>query len=74
MEKNFKQFIEDSKDGEFEGKTSLKEYLIEEAEYEPEYIEDLSDKDLLDHYLQYIGVVGFTSDIINAVASAYNLK
>lgn len=46
-------------------KEELKEYLIVEAEYTQEEVDNMSDRDLFDKYLIYEGVVGFTSDIID---------
>lgn len=38
-------------------------YLVNEAEYEPE--------ELIDKFLMWNGIIGFTNDIINAVKAAY---
>lgn len=51
----------------------LKEYLIDEAEYDADYVESLSPLELVDTYLQYNGVCNFTEDILNLVKVAYNL-
>lgn len=46
-------------------KEKLKDYLIIEAEYTQEEVNNMSDRDLFDKYLIYEGVVGFTSEIID---------
>lgn len=72
MENKLKTFIEDA-DGQFDDQMELKEYLIDEAEYDADYIESLSPLELVDIYLQYNGVCNFTEDILNLVKVAYNL-
>ena len=73
MEKQIRTFISDSSNGNFENQAELKEFLIEEAEYRADYVEDLSEFELLDLYLRYNGIIGYTEDIINAVKAAYNM-
>ena len=51
----------------------LKEYLIDEAEYDADYVESLSPLELVDTYLQYNGICNFTEDILNLVKVTYNL-
>ena len=72
MENKLKAFIEDA-NGQFDDQMELKEYLIDEAEYDADYIESLSPLELVDTYLQYNGVCNFTEDILNPVKVAYNL-
>lgn len=72
MENKLKAFIEDA-NGQFDDQMELKEYLIDEAEYDADYVESLSPLELVDTYLQYIGVCNFTEDILNLVKVAYNL-
>ena len=72
MENKLKAFIEDA-NGQFDDQMELKEYLIDEAEYDADYVESLSPLELVDTYLQYNGVCNFTEDIINLVKVAYNL-
>lgn len=55
MENKLKAFIEDA-NGQFDGQMELKEYLIDEAEYDADYVESLSPLELVDTYLQYNGV------------------
>lgn len=72
MENKLKAFIEDA-NGQFDDQMELKEYLIDEAEYDAEYVESLSPLELVDTYLQYNGVCNFTEDLLNLVKVAYNL-
>lgn len=72
MENELKAFIEDA-NGHFDDQIELKEYLIIEAEYDAEYIESLLPSELVDTYLQYNGIYGFTDDILNLIKVAYNL-
>lgn len=72
MENKLKAFIEDA-NGQFDDQMELKEYLIDEAEYDADYVESLSPLELVDTYLQYNGVYNFTEDILNSVKVAYNL-
>ena len=72
MENKLKAFIEDA-NGQFDDQMELKEYLIDEAEYDADYVESLSPLELVDTYLQYNGIYGFTEDILNLVKVAYNL-
>lgn len=72
MENKLKAFIEDA-NGQFDDQMELKEYLIDEAEYDADYVESLSPLELVDTYLQYNGVCNFTENILNLVKVAYNL-
>ena len=72
MENKLKAFIEDA-NGQFDDQMELKEYLIDEAEYDADYVESLSPLELVDTYLHYNGVCNFTEDILNLVKVAYNL-
>ena len=46
-------------------------YLVNEAEYEPEELQELEPEELIDKFLMWNGIIGFTNDIINAVKAAY---
>ena len=46
-------------------------YLVNEAEYEPEELQELEPEELIDKFLVWNGIFGFTNDIINAVKAAY---
>lgn len=51
----------------------LKSYLVDEAEYEAESVESMTKSELLDAYLQYEGIIGYTSDILDIVENLYNV-
>lgn len=48
-------------------KEELKEYLVYEAEYPQERVDQMSDEELLDAWLHYNGIIGYTWDIIDIV-------
>ena len=52
-------------------KEELKEYLVEEAEYSQEEVDNMYDYELVDNYLIYEGIIGYTQDIIDVVAAAF---
>ena len=54
-------------------KKELKEYLVDEAEYSERRVNKMSDYELLDAWLRYNGIIGFTDDIIDVV-NCLNLK
>ena len=43
----------------------LKSYLVDEAEYQAESVESMTKSELLDAYLQYEGICGYTGDIMD---------
>ena len=51
----------------------LKNYLIEEAEYTEHEVEEMSSYELLNAYLEWNGMLGWTADVISAVQGAYDL-
>ena len=51
----------------------LKSYLVDEAEYEAESVEAMTKSELLDAYLQYEGIIGYTYDILDIVENLYNV-
>lgn len=48
-------------------------YLVNEADYEPEELQGLEPEELIDKFLMWNGIISFTNDIINAVKAAYKL-
>ena len=54
-------------------KKDLKDYLVYEAEYSERRVNKMSDYELLDAWLRYNGIIGYTYDIINLV-KCLNLK
>ena len=51
----------------------LKSYLIDEAEYEAESVESMTKSELLDAYLHYEGIIGYTWDIIDTIEHLWNI-
>lgn len=51
----------------------LKSYLVVEAEYEDESVEAMTKSELLDAYLKYEGIIGYTSDILDIIENLYNV-
>lgn len=54
-------------------KEDLKDYLVYEAEYSERMVNEMSDYEILDAWLRYNGIIGFTDDIIDVV-NCLNLK
>ena len=52
-------------------KEELKSYLVDEAEYDREKVESMGEYDLIDAWLTYEGIVGFTEDIADTVLHVY---
>lgn len=48
--------------------------LMNEAEYTEEEIANMEPRDLVDAWLTWNGMLGYTDDIISLVRCAYNLK
>lgn len=51
----------------------LRDYLVTEAEYDVEEAENLTSRELVDAWLEWNGIIGFTGDILEVVAAAYEL-
>ncbi len=52
-------------------KNDLMKYLVEEAGYRESIVNEMDAEELLDAYLMYNGIIGYTDDIINAVKAAF---
>lgn len=48
----------------------LKNVLIDYCEYSPEMVEDMSRYEMIDRYLKYFGIIGYTDDIIEQLSNA----
>ena len=57
-------------------KEEIIEYLVyeSEGEYTREELEAMSNRDLLDAYLTWEGIIGFTEDIIEHIEAIYEIK
>ena len=49
----------------------LKNYLIEEAEYKPTKVNNMTPEELFEAYLTWNGIIGYTQDIIEAYKAAF---
>ena len=49
----------------------LKNYLIEEADYEPIQVNNMTREELFDTYLTWNGIIGYTQDIMEAYKAAF---
>lgn len=54
-------------------KDELKQYLVDEAEYTESQVEEMDNTELLDAWLRYNGIVGYTDDIIDVVGAAFEI-
>lgn len=52
----------------------LQEYLIEEAEYQPGVVESADTWHLLNMWLMYEGIYGYTSQILEVIEAASGIK
>lgn len=48
----------------------LKDVLIDFCEYTPERVIDMSRYEMIDRYLKYNGIIGYTDDIIEQLSNA----
>lgn len=55
-------------------RTQLMDYLIEEAEYNPSEVRDMSRFELIDKWLEYEGVIGYTEEIMETIEEVYHVK
>ena len=55
-------------------KQDLKNYLIEEAEYSQERVDAMDAWDMIDAYLKYEGLCGWTDTIIEVIQAATGKK
>lgn len=50
-------------------RAELKAYLVEEAEYSKEDISYMTDYEMLDAWLIYNGIVGYTEELIDVLSA-----
>ena len=48
----------------------LKNELVDFCEYTPERVEEMSRYEMIDRYLKYNGIIGYTDDIIEQLSNA----
>lgn len=54
-------------------KDELKQYLIDEAEYTESEVNEMDSTELLDSWLQYNGIIGYTDDIKDVIEAAFDV-
>lgn len=52
----------------------LRDYLVTEANWDVEDAENLSSYELVDAWLKYRGIRGYTDQILEVVAAAYEIS
>lgn len=55
-------------------KQELKNYLVDEAEYSLEEVNEMTDFELVDNWLAWQGIVDWTEDIIEVIKAAYDVE
>lgn len=55
-------------------KEELKNYLVDEAEYSIDEVNEMTDFDLVDNWLAWQGIVDWTEDIIDVIKAAYDVE
>lgn len=54
-------------------KNDLMKYLVEEAEYSESEVAEMTNTELLYHWLEYNGICGFTEDIKGVIKAAFDV-
>ena len=54
-------------------KNDLMKYLVEEAEYSESEVAEMTNTELLGHWLEYNGICGFTEDIKGVIKAAFDV-
>lgn len=54
-------------------KNDLMKYLVEEAEYSEGDVAEMTNMELLDHWLEYNGIYGYTEDIKDVIEAAFDV-
>ncbi len=54
-------------------KNELMEYLVTEAEYSENEVAEMTNTELVDHWLEYNGICGFTEDIKKVFEAAFDV-
>ncbi len=50
-------------------KSELKAYLVEEAEYNKEDVNSMTDYEMLDTWLIYNGIIGYTGELTDVLSA-----
>lgn len=54
-------------------KNDLMEFLVVEAECNESEVAEMTNTELLDHWLEYNGICGFTDDIKDVIEAAFDV-
>lgn len=54
-------------------KNDLMEFLVEEAGYSESEVAEMTNTELLDHWLEYNGICGFTEYIKGVIKAAFDV-
>lgn len=54
-------------------KNDLMEFLVVEAEYSENEVAEMTNTELLDHWLEYNGIFGYTEDIKEVIEAAFDV-
>lgn len=54
-------------------KNDLMEFLVVEAECNESEVAEMTNTELLDHWLEYNGICGYTEDIKDVIEAAFNV-
>lgn len=54
-------------------KNDLMKYLVEEAECNESEVAEMTNTELLDNWLMYNGIFGYTEDIKDVIEAAFNV-
>lgn len=55
-------------------KDELKQYLIDEAECTESEVNEMDSTELLDSWLRYNGIIGYTDDIKDVIEAAFGVS
>lgn len=55
-------------------KEELKQYLIEECEYNESRVERMTPYEMVDAWLRYEGIINYTSSIMDVVSASYGIE
>ena len=54
-------------------KNDLMKYLVEEAGYREDVVAEMTNTELLDHWLEHNGICGYTEDIKDVIEGAFDV-
>lgn len=54
-------------------KNDLMKYLVEEAGYREDVVAEMTNTELLDHWLEHNGICGYTEDIKDVIEAAFDV-